>query len=231
MLNHFLNRLPVITLKEGSRARVYIGTDLLIPSYAEQARYGLKAGQPNPRFLDAQVFKDFVLMPYREATFESQTGPFIFEFQRHGMSADEFCSRLDGFFGQVPKEFRYAVEIRNAELLGAEYHKVLEMHGVAHVYNHWSYMPPLAEQHKRMETFTAPFTVLRLLTPLKISYEAAKKRAEPYNKIVGELPEMRRDTVSLVKQAVAENRQAYVLVNNRAEGNAPLTVEDVVDQL
>jgi type IV secretion system protein VirB10 len=35
VLNHFLNRLPIITLKEGSRARVYIGTDLLIPSYAE----------------------------------------------------------------------------------------------------------------------------------------------------------------------------------------------------
>ena len=35
VLNHFLNRLPVITLKEGSRARVYIGTDLLIPSYPE----------------------------------------------------------------------------------------------------------------------------------------------------------------------------------------------------
>jgi type IV secretory pathway VirB10-like protein len=35
ILNHFLNRLPIITLKEGSRARVYIGTDILIPSYAE----------------------------------------------------------------------------------------------------------------------------------------------------------------------------------------------------
>ena len=35
ILNHFLNRLPVITLKEGSRARVYIGTDILIPSYAD----------------------------------------------------------------------------------------------------------------------------------------------------------------------------------------------------
>ena len=34
VLNHFLNRLPVITLKEGSRARVYIGRDILIPSYA-----------------------------------------------------------------------------------------------------------------------------------------------------------------------------------------------------
>ena len=34
ILNHFLNRLPVITLKEGSRARVYVGRDILIPSYA-----------------------------------------------------------------------------------------------------------------------------------------------------------------------------------------------------
>ena len=35
VLNHFLNRLPIITLKEGTRARVYIGRDILIPSYAE----------------------------------------------------------------------------------------------------------------------------------------------------------------------------------------------------
>jgi type IV secretion system protein VirB10 len=35
VLNHFLNRLPIITLNEGSRARVYIGRDILIPSYAE----------------------------------------------------------------------------------------------------------------------------------------------------------------------------------------------------
>ncbi|CAN5512302.1 hypothetical protein BH10ACI4_BH10ACI4_36300 [soil metagenome] len=35
ILNKFLNRLPVITVKEGSRARVYINQDILIPSYAE----------------------------------------------------------------------------------------------------------------------------------------------------------------------------------------------------
>ena len=34
--------------------------------------------------------------------------------------------------------------------------------------------------------------LLRLLPPCKISYEAAKKSAEPYSKIVGELPEMCR---------------------------------------
>ena len=92
-------------------------------------------------------------------------------------------------------------------------------------------MPALAEQHQRMEGFTAPFTVLRLLTPLKISYEEAKKRAEPYNKIVGELPEMRRDTVTLVKKAMKEKRQAYVIVNNRSEGNAPLTIQALMRAL
>ena len=35
ILDRFLTRLPTITLEEGSRARVYIGRDILIPSYAE----------------------------------------------------------------------------------------------------------------------------------------------------------------------------------------------------
>lgn len=140
-------------------------------------------------------------------------------------------TRLDDFFRQLPKDFRYAVEIRNPGLLGPEYQKVLETHGVAHVYNHWSSMPALADQHERMGAFTAPYSVLRLLTPLKMTYEAAKKRAEPYNKIVGELPEMRRDTVELVRKSLAENRRAYVLVNNRSEGNAPLTIQALNDQL
>ena len=225
-LTRYLNQIP-----EDFEMCFKVWEEITIPSYAKQTRYGPRAGQPNPRFLDAKLFNELVLTPYREAKFAPHTGPFLFEIQRHGMSTDEFCSRLDNFLGQLPKDFQYAVEIRNAGLLGPDYRKVLETHGVGHVYNHWSYMPSLAEQHKLMETFTAPFTVLRLLTPLKISYEAAKKRAEPYTKIVGELPEMRLETVELVRRAVADNRRAYVLVNNRSEGNAPLTVEGLVGLL
>jgi hypothetical protein len=82
-----------------------------------------------------------------------------------------------------------------------------------------------------MQGFTAVFTVLRLLTPLKMSYEAAKTRAEPYTKLVEELPRMRCEMVHLVRQAVNEGRHAYVLVNNRCEGNAPLTVQAVSGML
>ncbi|MDH4152552.1 MAG: DUF72 domain-containing protein [Nitrospira sp.] len=206
--------------------------DITVPVFASHPRYGLKAGKPNPHFLDAQLFKDLVLSPFREVQFQDCTGPFLFEFQRHDLSIGEFCSKLDGFFSTLPNEFKYAVEIRNAGLLGSEYRKVLEAHGVAHVYNHWSYMPPLADQHKRLhEAFTAPFTVLRLLTPLKMSYADAKKRASPYTKIVAELPEMRRDTVALIQQSIAQAKPAYVLVNNRSEGNAPKTVQGLVEML
>ena len=225
-LRRYLNQIP-----EDFEMCFKVWEEITIPSYAKQPRYGARAGQPNPRFLDAKLFNELVLTPYREAKFEPHTGPLLFEFQRHGMSTEEFCAWLDGFFSQLPQDFRYAVEVRNAGLLGPEYHKVLETHRVAHVYNHWSSMPPLAEQYQRMGGFTAPFTVLRLLTPLTMTYEAAKKQAEPYTKIVKELPEMRRDTVTLVKQAITEKRQAYVLVNNRSEGNAPLTVQALVERL
>jgi uncharacterized protein YecE (DUF72 family) len=225
-LRRYLNQIP-----EDFEMCFKVWEEITIPSYANQPRYGPRAGQPNPRFLDAKLFNELVLTPYREAQFEPHAGPFLFEFQRHGMSAEEFCTRLDGFFSQVPKDFQYAVEIRNAGLLGPDYRKILETHRVAHVYNHWSYMPSLAEQHTRMGTFTAPFTVQRLLTPLKMSYEAAKKRAEPYTKIIEELPDMRRESVELVKKAIAENRRAYVIVNNRSEGNAPLTIQALSDHL
>ena len=64
-----------------------------------------------------------------------------------------------------------------------------------------------------------------------MSYDAAKKRAEPYTKIVEELPTMRRETMQLVRQAVSEGRRAYGLVNNRGEGNAPLTVQGLSEML
>jgi uncharacterized protein YecE (DUF72 family) len=225
-LRAYLNQIP-----EDFQMCFKVWEEITIPSYAKQPRYGARAGQPNPRFLDAKLCEELVLAPYREAKFEPHTGLFLFEFQRHGMSTDEFCSRLDKFFLQLPRDFRYAVEVRNPDLLGFSYLQVLSYHGVAHVYNHWSHMPPLAEQHARMHGFPAVFTVLRLLTPLKMSYEAAKKRAEPYTKIVEELPQMRRETVQLVRQAVNEGRRAYVLVNNRSEGNAPLTIQVLTDQL
>jgi len=205
--------------------------ELTIPQYPALERYGEKAGQSNARFLDARLFKELVLSPYRQV-FKDHTGPFIFEFQRTGIEPENFLQRLDRFLGELPADFSYAVEVRNQRLLGPDYWSLLKAHAVSHVYNHWTYMPPIAEQHRKLsQEFTAPFVLFRLLTPLRIKYETAVRMAEPYNKINAPLPTMRVEAVTFVGQAVAENRRAYVLVNNRAEGCAPLTIQALADQL
>jgi hypothetical protein len=81
------------------------------------------------------------------------------------------------------------------------------------------------------QRFPAPFTIMRLLTPRNMKYHEAVKAYEPYNKIVRPLPDMRKETVALIHQAVTEQIQARVLVNNRSEGSAPLTVQALVNQL
>ena len=119
-LRRYLSQIP-----EDFKMCFKVWEEITIPTYAKHARYGMRAGHPNPRFLDAKFFNDLVLTPYREAKFEAHTGPFLFEFQRHGRSTDEFCSRLNQFFLHLPRDFRYAVEMRNASLLGFDYLQVL----------------------------------------------------------------------------------------------------------
>lgn len=205
--------------------------EITVPAYANLLRYGAKAGKPNPRFLDIGAFCDLVLQPALEGLGQN-LGPFIFEFQRWGLDPAVFLQQLDRFLEQLPPGPAYATEVRNPAILGPRYHDILRAHGAAHVYNHWTAMPPLSEQHQKLTgTFTAPFTVLRLLTPLGLAFEKAVERYAPYHRIVQPQPRMRQETIALVKQARAESRSAYVLVNNRSEGCSPLTVQALLGAL
>lgn len=205
--------------------------EITVPAYANLPRYGAKAGKPNPRFLDIGAFRELVLQPALEGLGQ-KLGPFIFEFQRWGLDPAVFLQQLDRFLEQLPRGPAYAIEVRNPAILDPRYYDILRAHAVAHVYNHWTAMPPLSEQHQKLTgTFTAPFTVLRLLTPLGLAFEKAVERYAPYDRIVLPQPRMRQDTVALVKQAEADGRSAYVLVNNRSEGCSPLTVQALLETL
>ncbi len=205
--------------------------DITVPAFANLPRYGLRAGKPNPRFLDPALCNEFVLRPWHEGL-GARAGPLIFEFQRSGPDSDEFLTALDRFFAKLPVGLQYAVEVRNPVHLGPRYRDLLKAHGVAHVYTHWTAMPPLREQHRRLgRTLTAGFTVIRLLTPLGLAYAKAVERYAPYTHIVKAQPQMRQDTLALIRQALTDGVTPYILVNNRAEGNAPLTIQALANAL
>jgi uncharacterized protein YecE (DUF72 family) len=193
-----------------------------------------RAGKVNPDFLNADLFGDEIYRPYQRH-FAEHTGPFIFEFQTlaksSGLDAEGFATRLDEFFSALPREGQYAVEIRNEEFLTPMYFAVLREHGVAHVFNSWTRMPPIGHQLDLPGSISAPFIVARALLRPGRTYDEAVDVFAPYDRIREPNPKLRRDLVRLVEGAVRTRIPAYLLVNNRAEGSAPLTIAAVAEML
>jgi len=198
----------------------------------QDRRWGNLAGQRNPDFLNAQLFKDAVLLPYARV-FRDHAGAFVFEFQAmRGKDLPDplrWAEELDAFFSELPRKFRYAVELRNPELVHPLHGEVLKRHGVAHVFNSWTAMPTIGQQLQLSWTFPTVFTVARaLLTPGR-RYAQAVKTFQPYDRIREPDPEIRADLVKLIVEATRRHLEALVLVNNRLEGNAPGTIKAIAE--
>src|SRR5262245_16960073 len=138
---------------------------ITVETWPKHARYGKVAGQANESFLDIDLFTRLFLK--RLEPYAGQVGPLIFEFGTFNKATfptpQDFYARLGSFLSSLPKGWRYAVEIRNAEYLTPGYCELLSERNVAHTFNGWTRMPRLIEQVTIPETFTADFTVARAL--------------------------------------------------------------------
>jgi uncharacterized protein YecE (DUF72 family) len=199
--------------------------------YPTHPRYGATAGRENEGFLDAEMLKQLFLRPLWP--YRGQVAVLIFEFgafsRRSFSDLPAFLDRLDPFLAALPAEFRYAVEIRNPDYLSPDYFRALRARRVAHVFNAWSKMPELASQIALPESVTADFTVCRALLRHGRAYQQAVDKFAPYTETQDPNPEARQSMRLLIGRA-RENRQfMFLFVNNRLEGNAPLTVLSLVE--
>lgn len=209
--------------------------EITIWQYPKLKRYGKKAGLTNEAFLSPSLFRDkflSVIAPFRE-----KIGPVMLEFSQFypGMisSGSEFTERLDKFFSEIPeiKDFQLAVEIRNAGWLKPPYFQMLQSHGVSHVFNSWTRMPTLEDQLSVTKDFRFKCYPARLLLRPGMKYEAAVEAYSPYDKIQDEQPETRNAAASLIERALEMGVPAFVFVNNRCEGSAPLTIDGILEIL
>ena len=181
----------------------------------------------NPDFLSVARLEADLLGPLAIA-FAAHTGPILLEVPPFPRGVDvepgRFLAGLDRFLGALPRQFEYAVELRDRRLLDGAYRAVLRRHGVAHVYNYWSAMPMPGAQAEVVPPEDAPFTVIRLLLRPGTWYEDQREAFAPFDRIVEPDLAMRTDVVAVGRRALARGRRVYVLVNNKAEGSSPLTV-------
>ena len=197
-------------------------------------RETVKRGEPNPDFLNAELFLSDVWAPL-ERHFAGHTGPLVFEFQAIAraakLSPQQFADRLDGFFAKLPRGGPWAVEVRNPEFLFPAYFAVLREHEVAHVLSSWTRMPTIGTQLDIPEVLTGGVLVTRALLRPGRRYADAVDAFAPYDRIRDPNPELRHDLLRVVEVAEQLRVPAYILVNNRAEGSAPLTIAAVAQLL
>jgi uncharacterized protein YecE (DUF72 family) len=184
----------------------------------------------NPNFLSPEVFIDEMLEPFSRH-FRQFSGPFVLEFpplpRGVSLAPPEFLDGLDHMLGALPRDFNYAVELRERDWLTPEYAQTLGAHGASHVFNYWSRMPLPAKQAEVVAPETQSVNVIRLLLPPGTRYEQQREAFRPFDRIQSADPVMRSQVAALARRSAAAGRDAFILVNNKAEGSSPLTVMEL----
>ncbi|MGE0422187.1 MAG: DUF72 domain-containing protein [Reyranellaceae bacterium] len=196
---------------------------------------------PNRWFLDADIALDKFIDPAIEGLGQ-RAGPLVFQFSPapRDMLADPvaWVERLGLFLELLPREVRgqrplYAVELRNPEFLTPRLMRLLREQGVRYAIGLHDRMPGVERQTKALRVLDdcmdgdyvpdGPLVVRWNLKP-GLKYEEAKEHYFPFNRLVDEDPDTRRQLAILVRAALTSNQPAFVIANNKAEGSAPLTL-------
>ena len=92
-------------------------------------------------------------------------------------------------------------------------------------------MPALQEQIAHPELFTTDFTVVRALLSAGRRYEDVVRGFAPYRGVQDPDPNTRSAIGDIVVRSMREGDPAFIYVNNRLEGNAPMTIHGILEEL
>ena len=206
---------------------------ITLKKFPNQPRFGARAGKPNDFFLKADLFERAFLKPCE--SIRAYVGILMFEFSRFYPTDFEngrsFVAVLNDFLGKLPKGWPYGIELRNRTWLVPEYFECLARHGVTHIYNSWTDMPPIEEQMALQDSETNPDLVAaRFLLKPGRKYEEAVEAFKPYEQTKEVNNAARKAGAALIKEGKEKaKRKTLIYVNNRLEGNALQTLDAMLE--
>ena len=210
------------------------GEALTTARYPDHARYGARRGRANPDFLSLSYAEDYVVGPFIEGLGKN-AGVLLFQFAPQDVpamgGAGGFATRVHELLSRLPRGPVYAVEARNRELLTPDYLQALQDVGAVHCLNIHPTMPGIAAQAELTHTENAPALVCRWMLAPGFTYETAKGRYEPFDELVDESPQTRLELTREIKRKLETGVPVYVIVNNKAEGSSPLSVEKLAGEI
>ena len=75
--------------------------------------------------------------------------------------------------------------------------------------------------------------MIRLMTPLRMSYEDSYAKAFPFDKMVDGMMnhEMVDDAIEIILEGIRQRKRMTLIINNRAGGNAPMIAQQMAKRL
>ncbi len=199
--------------------------------FPEHARYGAARGQENTLFLDPKYATEQVVAPFVEGM-GAGAGALLFQFAPQSLGPPaRFAERLQAFLAALPRGPIYAVELRNREVITAEYGAALASVGACHCHNVHPRMPDVRAQARLAGTDKAPMTVIRWLLGPGMTYEDAGRRYAPFNRMAAPDPANRQAVADLAREALAGSRPFLCTINNNAEGSGPLSAVELAREI
>jgi uncharacterized protein YecE (DUF72 family) len=220
-LQHHAQQTP-----DDFRFLVKAHADCVMRVFPQHARYGKRKGDSNARYLDAAYAAEAVVGPIARGL-EDKLGVVLLPFppQDVGEYPEAFAERLARFLEPLAKLAPIAVELRNGELLTSTYTDALVATGAIHCHNVWTSMPPVRRQMQLVPPAARRPLLVRWLLRNGDRYETANARSLPYDRTVLPDPDNVAALASLVARALAHDVPTTALVDNKAEGCAPETIE------
>ncbi|MEM9459937.1 MAG: DUF72 domain-containing protein [Myxococcota bacterium] len=202
--------------------------------FPRHRRYGDLRGRDNPRWLDPAYATEAVVRPFVEGL-RAKGGVLLFQFSpqdeqllggRHG-----FADRLHRFLAALPPGPRYAVELRNHKLMTPGYVAALRDLSVLHCVSVHPTMPDVRTQARLTRALDAPDLVVRWMLTPRLDYETARRYYHPFDTLVDPDPVARAGIAELVRAMNERGGSSIIIVNNKAEGCAPRSIEALAEAI
>jgi uncharacterized protein YecE (DUF72 family) len=199
----------------------------LVKAWGELLGFGAQQrGAAMRGMLDPDALLRHCIAPAVEGLGE-KLGVLLLQFPPQGAAVvrapDHFAGRLHECLLKLPQGISYAVELRDAALLTSNYAAVLQDAGAWHCYAVHPSQPSLARQLELVPVRGQVF--VRWLLREGLQYQEAMNRYNPFDKIVDIDLTTRAIIVDLACKTMQNAVPMLVVINNKAEGCAPASVE------
>ena len=152
-------------------------------------------------------------------------GPLLFQFpyfnRQKFSSLGSFLERLEPFLDQLPKSYRWVVEVRNRNWLCEKLYAALRRHGVALALVDHAWMPRPAELLDTGDPITANFAFVRWIGDRK----GIEEQTKVWNRTLVDRTEDLREWIKVLGRAARQVDIMFAYANNHYGGYAPDTIE------